>query len=349
MVTQQNPSPEEVQQAVQQQAGKLLSQVAGYVGVRTMDIDLRLGLLGEVAKHPQGITTDDLARQMGMDPFYVQVWCRSAYASDLLGLGESQGYVLAPYVDRLLLDQDFPGYMGGLPGIMVQPELFDQFAEKLPSGERIWWDQCSPTWIQMVSSTARPFYTRLIPGGLSQIPGLSDRLAQGMRVLDLACGAGVGLIRTAQTYPQTTVVGLDGDAYSLELTADTLRQAGLQDRISLVQSTLEDMSASEEFDLVLINVSMHECRDIEKVTSNVHRALKPDGYFVISDFPFPDSIEGTRTVPARIMSGIQFFEALIDDQLLPTQAFVDLLDKHGFRSVGAFDRTPVHAVTYGQR
>ena len=348
-MTQQNPSPEEVQQAVQQQVGKLLSQVAGYVGVRTMEMGLRLGLLAEVAKHPQGITTDNLARQMGMDPFYVQVWCRSAYASELLELAENQGYVLAPYLDKLLLDQDFPGHIGGLPGIMVQPEIFDQFAEKLPSGERIWWDQCSPTWIQMVSDTARPFYTRLIPGGLSQVPGLSDRLAQGMRVLEMACGAGNGLIRTAQTYPQTAIVGLDGDAYSLELTADRLRQAGLQDRISLVQSTLEDISASEEYDLVLINVSMHECRDIEKVTSNVYRALKPDGYFVISDFPFPDSIEGTRTVPARIMSGIQFFEALIDDQLLPTQAYVDLLNNHGFRSIGAFDLTPVHAVTYGQR
>jgi len=348
-MSQQTPSPEEVQQAIQQQAGKLLSQVAGYIGVRTMDIGLRLGLLAEVAKHPQGITTDDLAKETGLDPFYVQVWCRSAYASELLELGENQRYVLAPYLDRLLLDQDFPGHIGAIPGLMMQPEIFDRFAENLPSGQRTWWDQCSPTFIQMVSGTARPFYTRLIPGGLSQIPGLSDRLAQGMRVLDLACGAGVGLIRTAQTYPQTTAVGLDGDAYSLELTADRLRQAGLQDRISLVHSTLEDMSASEEFDLVLINVSMHECRDIEKVTSNVHRALKPNGYFVISDFPFPESIEGTRTVPARIMSGIQFFEALIGDQLLPTQAYVDLLNKHGFHGVGSFDLTPVHAVTYGQR
>jgi ubiquinone/menaquinone biosynthesis C-methylase UbiE len=201
----------------------------------------------------------------------------------------------------------------------------------------------------MVSDTARPFYTRLISGGLSQIPWLSDRLAQGMRVLDMACGAGVGLIRTAQTYRKATVVDLDGDAYSLELTADRLRWAGLQDRVSHVQSTLEDISGSGEFDLVLINVSMHECQDIEKVTSNVYRALQPDGYFGISDFPFPDSIEGTRTVPARIISGIQFFEALIDDQLLPTQAFVDLLNRHGFRGVGAFDLTPVLAVTYGQR
>ena len=49
------------------------------------------------------------------------------------------------------------------------------------------------------------------------------------------------------------------------------------------------------------------------------------------------------------MRGIQFFEALIGDQLLPTQAYVELLDEHGFRDVGSFDLTPVHAVTYGRK
>ena len=342
-------SPEEIQQAIQGQAGKLLTQVAGYVGVRTIDIGLHSELFEEIAKHPQGINSDALAKETGLDPFYVQVWCRAAYASELLELGDNETYILAPYLDRLLLDQDFPGYIGAMPRILVQPEIFEQFAEKLPSGERTWWDQCSPTFIQMVSGTARPFYNRLIPGGLSQVPGLLSRLDQGARVLDLACGAGVGLIRTAQTYPHTTLVGLDGDSYSLGLTADSLRQAGLQDRVSLIRSTLEDMTASDEFDLVLINVSMHECRDIEKVTSNVHHALKPDGYFVISDFPFPDSTEACRTIPARVLCGIQFFEALIGDQLLPTQVYVDLLGKHGFHNVGAFDLTPVHAVTYGQK
>ncbi len=348
-MTQPKPSAEEVQQAIQQQAGKLLSQMAGYVGVRTVDIGLRFGLLEEIAKHPQGITAEALAREKGLDPFYVQVWCRSASASEVLEPGENETYRLAAYMDKLLLDQDFPGYIGAMTGIMVQPEIFDEFAEKLPSGQRTWWDQHSPTFIQMVSATGQSFYTRLIPGGLSQVPGLSDRLTQGARVLELACGAGVGLIRMAQTYPQSSFIGVDGDAYSLELTADRLRQARLQDRVSLVRNMLEEVNASEEFDFAIINISMHECRDIEKVTSNVHRALKSDGYFVISDFPFPESTEECQTVPGRIMCGIQFVEALMGDQLLPTQAYVDLLGKHGFRNVGAFNLTPVHAVTHGQK
>ena len=46
---------------------------------------------------------------------------------------------------------------------------------------------------------------------------------------------------------------------------------------------LDGMVCTEEYDLVINSapwgaISMHECRDIEKVTANMHyRALKPDG------------------------------------------------------------------------
>ena len=336
------------QEEVQQQAGKIITQVAGYIGVKTIDMGMRLGMLDELAKHPDGVTSDALAESLSLDPFYVGVWCSAAYGAEVLD-ADGDTFKLAPHMDKLLLDKDFPVYVGGLPNIMVQPELFDTFAKNLPSGKRSWWDECSPEWIEAVSLTARPFYSRLVAGGFDRVPGLSDRLAGEVKIMDLACGAGVGLQKVAAAYPKATLVGVDGDAHSLEVTGRKLKEAGLGDRVSLVKSTFEELDAGDDFDVVIINVSMHECRDIDKVTQNVNRALKPDGYFVISDFPYPDKIEGVRTPPARVMSGIQFFEALIDDQLLPTQAYVDLLTKHGFKNVAAFDMTPVHAVTHGQK
>lgn len=342
-------SPKTVQQEIQQQASKLLTQIAGYVGVRTVELGLRFGIIVEIANHPQGISADDLARQTTLDPFYVGVWCRSAYAAEVLEMGEKQSYKLAPYLDKLLLDRDFPGYIGGIPQIMEQPEVFDCFAENFASGQHSWWDQFSPTFIQAVSATALPFYTRLIPDGLSKISGLSERLVAGSHILELACGTGTGLLKLAHAYPHSTLVGVDGDAYSLEVAADRLCQHGVYERVSPVRKMLEEIDEAEAYDLVVINVSMHECRNMERVTDNVRRALKPGGYFVISDFPFPDTLEGCRTVPGRIMCGIQFAEAVIDDQLLPTRAFVYLLSKHDFRNVGSFDLAPVHAVTYGQK
>jgi SAM-dependent methyltransferase len=167
-------------------------------------------------------------------------------------------------------------------------------------------------------------------------------------VLDLACGAGFGLQHVARTYPAVRVTGVDGDPYSVGLAAAALKEAGLADRTTVWQDTLEALDRQAEFDAVLVNMSMHECRDIERVTENVHRALRRGGYFVISDFPFPEDGAGLRTVPGRIMAGIQFLEAQIDDQLLPTRAYVDLLRSHGFESVDTFEITPTHAVTHGR-
>lgn len=331
---------------IQQQAAKILSQVSGYIGVCTIDIGLRRGIFSEIAKHPQGISAEEIAGKLGFDPLYTRVWCRSAFASEILEQAKD-GYTLAPQMDTLLLDPDSPAYIGAMPGLLQQPEVFERFSENLDTGKRTWWDECSPSFIQYVSGTGRAYYNRMIPDGLSRVPGLEERLSHGARFLDLACGAGIGLARMVRQWPQSSFVGVDGDEHSLHLAREIVNDAGAGDRVSLVQSTLEDLSYNNEFDAVLINISMHECRDIEKVAENVHRALKPGGIFVISDLPFPESEEQCRTVPARIMSGIQFFEAQIDDQLLPTSFYMDLLKSQGFQSVDAFDITPVHAVTYG--
>lgn len=334
---------------VAEQAGKVLAHAAGFVGFKTIEMGLAHGLFQEIAEDPGGITADELAEKMKMDAFYISVWARAAYGAGVLELTCDNKFTLAPHMDKLLLDKDFPGYVGALFNIFMQPEFIDTFSKNLRSGKRIWWDECSPGFIQAVSNTGRAFYTRLIPGALSKIQGLDKKLENGARVLELCCGAGRGLIRKANHYPNCTFVGHDGDEHSLSLTRERLKQAGVDDKVELMHGPLEEIDVKEEFDVVTINISMHECRDLDKVAKNVHNALKPDGVFVISDFPFPETVLGCRTVPARIMSGIQFFEALIDDQLLPTKAFVELLGRHGFKDVDSFDLTPVHAVTYGMK
>ena len=119
--------------------------------------------------------------------------------------------------------------------------------------------------------------------------------------------------------------------------------------MEFIHSGMEDLDAKEEFDAITINVSMHECRDIEKVTAAVHKALKPGGYFLNSDFPFPTTGEGLKTVPARVMTGIKFFEALIDDQLLSVDYYIDLYERHGFTETGTVEVTPVHAITWARK
>ena len=66
------------------QAGILLGNIAGYVGHRTIEIGLRMGLIAELAQHPDGMTPETLASHTSLDPFYVGVWCQSAFAAEVL-------------------------------------------------------------------------------------------------------------------------------------------------------------------------------------------------------------------------------------------------------------------------
>lgn len=241
-----------------------------------------------------------------------------------------------------------PAYAGGVFHVLGQPEVFDRFEANLTTGERMWWNDTSQDWIDGVAGTGRPFYTRLVPGGLQQVPGLVERLEAGCRVADTACGSGVGLVRLAQHYPACHVIGVDGDDYSLEQARKLVETAGVEDRVTLVHQPLEELALDEPVTVVINNISIHECRDIDEVTRRVHAALEPGGWFVVSDFPFPDTDDGLRSVPGRIMTGIQFFEAQIDDQLLPHDAYDDLLTQHGFDHLGWFQLNPMHAVTYGR-
>ena len=334
-----------IETSPQERAGQLLGYAAGYVAHRFVAMGLRTGLIAALADTPA--TAAQLADRLDLDPFYVQVWCQGALAAGLCDEDDGR-FSLVSHAATLLLDDTSPGYVGGIFPILEQHELFGRFEQELPSGERLWWDDTSPEFIRLVSSTGKPFYTRLVGGGLAQVPGLSDRLAAGGRIVDTACGSGLGLVALAEAFPGCTVVGVDGDAVSLAAAEKRLAERGLADRVTLIQSPLED-AVIPEAALIVNNISMHECRDIDAVTRNVHAGLEPGGWFVISDFPFPDTTEGLRTVPGRVMSGIQVFEAQIDDQLLPRRVYDQLLERHGFTDLGMATLTPVHALTWGRR
>ena len=332
----------------QEQAGTLLGNAAGYIATRTIRMGLDHGLIELICE--QGpISAAAVADAAGLDKLYTEVWCRSAFAAGVLDGHDKDAYTLAEHVEALLLDQSSPGYLGGLFKVLTEPEVFDRFSENFESGERIWWDQTSPAWIAAVGETGGGFNTRFIPGGISQVPGAADRIGKGSKALELACGTGVGLLRLGSEYPGLDLVGLDGDAHSLRSARSRVDDAGMNKRVQLIHSGMEDLDFEEEFDAITINVSMHECRDIEKVTAAIHRALKPGGFFLNSDFPFPETGEGVKTVPGRIMAGIQFFEALIDDQLLSVNHYLDLFERHGFAETGVVEVTPVHAITWARK
>lgn len=334
---------------IQDQSVKLLGPLSGTATVWALELGLRLGVFDELARHPEGTTVEKVSAALGLDPQYTHVVLRSAFAAEVLER-EGDHYRFAEHMATLLLDEDHPAFLGGAVRVFVaMRETFLGLRGHARDGTRLWWSDFGHEWIEAVGTHCQAYYRRILNGVLPQLPTIAERFAAGARYLDLASGTCLGPAKIVAAYPATTVTAVDADAYSLEVAAREMKGRGIGDRFTYVQSYLEELDFDGGHDVALINVSLHEARDIEAVVRRAHAALEPGGVFLVSEFPFPENEDGCRTPPGRLMCGVQFFEAHIGCQLLPSSRYVELLDGCGFEDIGVIDVNPMHAVIYGTK
>ncbi len=332
-----------------EQAAKILGPLSGTATVWALDLGLRLGLFEYLADRGTGATAGEVAEDLLLDPQYTHVVLRAAYAAEVLDLLDGR-YRLAEHMATLMLDADAPGYLGGaIRTFVALRETYLDVRTFARTGGREWWSDFDPEWIDAVAENGQTYYRRLLNTVFPRLPAVTASLGRGARYLDLACGVCRGPAKVAAAFPGTTVTAVDGDAYTLEAAEREMKQKGLGDRFRFVHSILEDLDIDGGHDLAVINISLHEARDMERAVERAHAALDGGGTFLVSEFPFPEREQDCRSTPGRLMCGVQLFEAHIGCQLLPTARFVDLLQRAGFRDVGVIDVTPVHVVVHGTK
>ena len=116
----------------QAQRQKLVDYLVGYQATWIAHTGRRVGLFAAIAAAGDGIQAADLAARLGVSPRYLSVWCRAAYACELLDFDAARGYRLAPHMAALLLDPSDPLYLGGrLDFYVAIGEDFAVFPERL--------------------------------------------------------------------------------------------------------------------------------------------------------------------------------------------------------------------------
>jgi 2-polyprenyl-3-methyl-5-hydroxy-6-metoxy-1,4-benzoquinol methylase len=120
---------------------------------------------------------------------------------------------------------------------------------------------------------------------LPLVPGLADRLAGGIRVLDAGCGRGKILNRLAGLYPRSRFVGLDLSADAIAYARDEASRGGL-DNVEFATADLthfDETAEPEGFDLITTFDAIHDQAKPLNVLKGIHRALKPDGVYLMQD------------------------------------------------------------------
>lgn len=116
----------------------------------------------------------------------------------------------------------------------------------------------------------------------------STAIAPGARVLDLGCGPGNQLLRTARLNPHAQFLGVDCSDVMLD-TARVNRAAAGTPNVEFAHADITDLGAFDDgaFDAVTCTMSLHHLADtaaLGAALAAASRVLKPGGGIYLADF-----------------------------------------------------------------
>ena len=163
----------------------------------------------------------------------------------------------------------------------------------------------------------------------------------GSRVLDLGCGTGLELNEYYALNPNAEVTGIDLAPGML----DALRKKFPDKALELVQGSYFDVPFDEgSFDSVVSVESLHHFTKEEKIPlyTKLYRALKPGGYFILTDYFAPSEKE--ESLYRRELERLKAEQGIEDDEFyhydtpLTVRHETEALLAAGFSSVEVLNR-----------
>ena len=132
-------------------------------------------------------------------------------------------------------------------------------------------------------------------------------IREGDTVLDLGSGAGIDLLLAAKLAgPKGKVIGVDMTSAMIDRARANAAAAGLTN-VEVLEGITEDLPVeSESVDFVVSNCVINLSPEKQRVFAKLHRVLRTDGRFSISDIvaePMPDWIKAEGLLYSACISG----------------------------------------------
>lgn len=131
------------------------------------------------------------------------------------------------------------------------------------------------------------------------------KLKPGERLIEVGCGTARNLVKIAKAYPQAQLFGLDASHEMLKSSAETLKRAGLSDRIKLAHGYAENLSPAmfgetQAFDHCLFSYSLSMIPDWKQALNAASGNLARGGAIHVVDF---GDLEGLGALGRKLLLG----------------------------------------------
>jgi SAM-dependent methyltransferase len=249
------------------------------------------------------------------------------------------GYRLPAAAQRYLLP-DKPTYLGDFLLEWLAWERHGHLAEAIRTGQRpINGDVTRPESVEHFL----PYYAVRAFAPTQQVKRYADYWdalqvdpRPGLRVLDLACGAGIATLVLATRQPDIRVTLQDWPAM-LELAEGAAHTLGVHGQIDLLAGDLFEVEYGPgTFDIARLGFVTYffSKGDLEKLFRKVHASLAPGGMLVL-EAPLCD--EGRCQKEEEVLDGPWLFAVSAGGDVYSFPDYEELLRRAGFRQVTQVD------------
>jgi SAM-dependent methyltransferase len=267
----------------------------------TVAIGDRLGLYRAIAEVGPA-TEGEIAAAAGCDERYTHEWLNAQAASGYCEYAPQTGqYYLTPAQRACLADENSPTFLTA--GVLLAASLFkdeEQLAEAIRTGAGVGWEEHHHDLYVGVERFFRPGYAANLVS--SWIPALDDveaKLTAGVTVADVGCGHGASTLLLAEAYPNSTFVGIDSHAPSIEAARAAAERAGMVDRVRFEVASAQDFPGAN-FALVCIFDALHDMGDPVGAARHIRSSLADDGTWLLVEPMAGNSIEANFNPVGRL-------------------------------------------------
>lgn len=267
-------------------AGQLLATINNGALCLMIAIGHRTGLFDAMAGLPAS-TASEIAHKAELNERYVREWLGAMATGGVVEVDATSTYYRLPPehdafltraagVNNMALLTQYISVLGG-----VEEEIVACFK----TGGGVPYEQFPRFHAVMAEDSGQFVLSTLDSHVLPLVPGLRDRLSEGIRMLDIGCGSGRMINQLSAWFPNSRFTGFDLSPEAIENARREALQSGLHNTEFIVRdlSDFDVDAAPEAFDFVTTFDAIHDQAKPLNVLRGIHRTLKADGVYLMQE------------------------------------------------------------------
>jgi 2-polyprenyl-3-methyl-5-hydroxy-6-metoxy-1,4-benzoquinol methylase len=270
---------------------RMLGAVNDTALVLLISLGHRLELFDTLAELPPS-TSAEIAAHAGLEERYVREWLGGLVVSRIVDYDPDTGRYSLPAEHAAALTRAAgPDNIGALAAYMpVLAGVEDELAAAFRNGGGVPYASY-PRFQQVIAEdTGAVADALLVALVLPLVPGLPDRLREGIAVADVGCGSGHAMNVLAAAFPDSRFVGYDLSEEGIE----RARREAEEVRLRNVTFEVKDIATIDDpgrYELVTSFDVIHDQARPREVLRAIRDALAPGGTFLMVDFAASSDLE----------------------------------------------------------